>query len=354
MEHNIADLLEEVGTNNNISANMENIVIITEKPRPSNQGDRPYGAYGWIYVIRNTVNGKLYVGQTIHKVEHRWYQHVQKSQYNTKKHNTNTCISGAINKYGADSFSVDIIAAGNSLEDLNEKEIFWISQLNTIAPNGYNIKTGGKNGKLSEESKRKLSESLKETFKDASIRKKISDARKGFVPTAEQIENSRQGILKYYQDQANRDACKARAESRWENPEYRAMMLKSIAEYAASEEAKEKRKLRTEKKRLEKELSGYKRKPHKKRPKKGPNLTALEAKKQKFIRMNKERCLTEPFEVFDLNGNLLGTFTDKRECAKFLGVRGTGQITNWLKGKYVSRKYVLKYIEQNGVNNDSV
>ena len=90
-----------------------------------------------INLITNLVNGKQYVGQSIH-IKHRWIQH--KNSYNN-----NYPISKAIQKYGRDNFKFEIIE--NCLpEELDEKEIYYIKFYNTIVPNGYNVTYGGEQG----------------------------------------------------------------------------------------------------------------------------------------------------------------------------------------------------------------
>lgn len=72
-----------------------------------------------------------------------------------------------MNKYGIDNFSFEIIEECN-YEILDERERYWINELNTLEPCGYNIKNGGSKlfgednpfyGKHhTKESKRKISE----------------------------------------------------------------------------------------------------------------------------------------------------------------------------------------------------
>ena len=90
-----------------------------------------------IYKIVNLVNGKIYVGQSIN-IQKRWYQH--KSDYN--KEGGCPILYAAIRKYGIENFSFEVIEEC-SLELLDEKEKYWISQMNTLNPNGYNIALGG-------------------------------------------------------------------------------------------------------------------------------------------------------------------------------------------------------------------
>lgn len=103
---------------------------------------------GYIYKISNTVNNKLYIGQTVKNIHTRFREHIRSARTNT---NQTMIIPKAIKKYGEDKFSISelekIIA--NSKEELynklNEKEIFYISLYNTVRPNGYNVTSGGNN-----------------------------------------------------------------------------------------------------------------------------------------------------------------------------------------------------------------
>lgn len=103
-----------------------------------------------IYLITNTVNGKQYVGQTIHTLSERWANHCSKNS---------GCIAlkNAIHKYGKDSFKIEEIDTASKREDLDEKERFWISKLNTLSPNGYNLKSGGEHPVFTDEVIEKIS-----------------------------------------------------------------------------------------------------------------------------------------------------------------------------------------------------
>lgn len=103
-----------------------------------------------IYKITNKVNGMMYIGQTKHDIKIRWKQHC---------HNGNGCrfLHHAINKYGADNFIIEVIDTANSKIELDEKEKYWIDKLNTISPNGYNLKSGGNTPKYSQESRLRMS-----------------------------------------------------------------------------------------------------------------------------------------------------------------------------------------------------
>lgn len=104
-----------------------------------------------IYKIENKINGKIYIGQTIQKLSRRISSHIFPSKENV------SVIDRAIKKYGIDNFVISQIDHADSIDELNEKEIYWIKYYNCIAPNGYNIEKGGKNSPKSDFTKNKIS-----------------------------------------------------------------------------------------------------------------------------------------------------------------------------------------------------
>lgn len=108
---------------------------------------------GHIYMIKNKSNGKIYIGQTIRPIKTRLREHGS---------GKNGCrlIHRAIKKYGWHNFEKDWYECPG--EDLNKHENWMINLMGTLAPDGYNLKEGGRsNGKYSDESKQKMSESQK-------------------------------------------------------------------------------------------------------------------------------------------------------------------------------------------------
>ena len=97
---------------------------------------------GYIYLIENSINHKLYVGQTNRTVDERFREHLR---------SIDECyLHRAIRKYGKDSFFVstlESLSANNISElskKLNEIEIYWIDYYKTFE-NGYNMSLGGEN-----------------------------------------------------------------------------------------------------------------------------------------------------------------------------------------------------------------
>lgn len=118
-----------------------------------------------VYKVTNLINNKCYIGYTSKTLEYRKKIHYYK--YNNKRDKKYKYVFyQALRKYGFKNFLWEIIYNGNSKEDCCEKEIFYIKNLNTISPNGYNLTEGGNGGIASEETKLKISNSLKLFFKN--------------------------------------------------------------------------------------------------------------------------------------------------------------------------------------------
>lgn len=88
-----------------------------------------------IYKITNKINGKIYIGQSVH-IERRF------SEHKVSSHNPKSLIHKALNEYGIENFDFSIIDECEE-NQLDEKEIFYIKYYNSLAPNGYNVQFGG-------------------------------------------------------------------------------------------------------------------------------------------------------------------------------------------------------------------
>ena len=126
-----------------------------------------------------TPSDKRYYGITgKEKVEDRW---------DKGKGYSNQYFCRAINKYGWDNIQHEVIFDNLTKEEACLLEQCYIALYDTINPKyGYNSTTGGEHYELSEESKKKISESLKghpgymkgKKHKEES-KKKISESHKG-------------------------------------------------------------------------------------------------------------------------------------------------------------------------------
>ncbi|MBQ2395859.1 MAG: GIY-YIG nuclease family protein [Bacteroidales bacterium] len=91
----------------------------------------------YIYLTKNIVNGKSYVGKHTYRGKDSFDKNYLGSGYLLKR---------AIKKYGKDNFIQEILEYTSSKEENAEREVFWIKELNTLVPNGYNIDKGGTGG----------------------------------------------------------------------------------------------------------------------------------------------------------------------------------------------------------------
>jgi group I intron endonuclease len=109
-----------------------------------------------IYIIRNTINKKEYIGQTVQKLQKRFNNHL--------KYRKNVCsaLYSAILKYGKENFYIEELLSGDFTKpELNELEMFYIETFNTVSPNGYNLQTGGNSFRMHESSNKQISETMK-------------------------------------------------------------------------------------------------------------------------------------------------------------------------------------------------
>lgn len=89
-----------------------------------------------IYKIENKITHKKYIGQSIH-INERFREHI-KGRFDKKLSD----IDQAIQDLGAENFIYEILERCEP-EELNKKEIYWISFYNTYLGEGYNNTPGG-------------------------------------------------------------------------------------------------------------------------------------------------------------------------------------------------------------------
>jgi len=143
-----------------------------------------------VYLATNKNNGKMYVGQTTKRLNLRWNEHTSNK--------SNSLLHKALRKYGKENFSLEILHACVSKEEMDFAEIFYIILLNTKAPFGYNLTDGGEGRQgyhLSEESKKKISD--KNTGKPMSLaqRMQVSKRHKG-IKLGPRSEETKEKISK--------------------------------------------------------------------------------------------------------------------------------------------------------------
>src|SRR5579872_5334393 len=91
-----------------------------------------------IYLFKSSANGKIYIGQSIILKTRKG------CHFNSLKRQThrNKYLQRHYNKYGQSDLGFSILEFCPQ-EKLNEREIFWIKKLKSLAPNGFNLTEGG-------------------------------------------------------------------------------------------------------------------------------------------------------------------------------------------------------------------
>jgi group I intron endonuclease len=134
---------------------------------------------GYIYMLKSP-SGRIYIGQTIRPIQERLEEH------RTGKSSRCRGIYNAIKKHGWENFVIDWYECSD--EDLNFDEELLVREMGTLSPGGYNLREGGGNcGKMSEETKQKLSEATCGK-KHHMYGKKLSDDHKQKIGEAQRGE----------------------------------------------------------------------------------------------------------------------------------------------------------------------
>ena len=135
---------------------------------------------GYVYKITCVPSNKSYIGISIHEPEKRRIkQHLSGGG--------NRLLAKDLEKYGRDVFIYETLEENVFPDLLSDLEVFYISKFNTVAPNGYNLDSGGRGypskgmsgKKHSIETCQKISEGGKGKKHSPETRKKISEANSG-------------------------------------------------------------------------------------------------------------------------------------------------------------------------------
>lgn len=120
-------------------------------------------------MIKNLVNGKVYVGQSKNSngINYRLAYHKSKLR---KGVHPNKHLQASYNKYGEHNFSFSIIEECD-ISQLNEREIYWIQFYNSLNPKyGFNKTTGGEaDRKYTNESKEKMRNARKSLIENGKM-----------------------------------------------------------------------------------------------------------------------------------------------------------------------------------------
>lgn len=93
---------------------------------------------GIIYIIKNNINDKVYIGQTTTDIKTRFNQHCKNSTLKSRHYK----IYNAIKKYGKENFYIEVLESDIGINKLDEREIYYIEEYNSFKK-GYNSTKGG-------------------------------------------------------------------------------------------------------------------------------------------------------------------------------------------------------------------
>ena len=125
-----------------------------------------------VYLHRNKVNNKCYVGQTCQKPEARW-------GLNGNGYKDQTYFYRAIQKYGWDNFEHIILETDISSDKIDERECYWTGYYHALAPEGYTLQAGKQDYKVcSSTSTLNHSQAALKNWQNEEYRKKVSTGRK--------------------------------------------------------------------------------------------------------------------------------------------------------------------------------
>lgn len=146
-----------------------------------------------VYKVTNKINGKVYIGQTIRTLARRKLEHFQEIKREQKIGKTTVFFHNALQKYGSDNFTWEVLKECTTQEELDYYERFYINEYNSLnKTKGYNLKSGGKFGSVySEEEKQRIGEETKLKWQNKECATKMMEGLRKGTETVKQraLEN---------------------------------------------------------------------------------------------------------------------------------------------------------------------
>jgi group I intron endonuclease len=181
-----------------------------------------------IYSIRNTSNGKIYIGQSVN-LKKRKASHF--SYLRNRKHRNEYLQRAYL--ANPDVFVFDVVELC-APELLNTKEREWIDKFDSMNEKfGYNLETGGKaDFKKSAETIEKMRVAASGKTIPPEVRAKMSVSAKGRIVSAETRAKNAEAAKRLYHSPESRLKRSIKMTGRTQSPESRAKMSKWWADRA--------------------------------------------------------------------------------------------------------------------------
>jgi len=140
----------------------------------------------FIYKTTNLINNKTYIGMH------------QTNNVDDGYLGSGVILLKAIKKYNKENFKREILEFCGSYNELIECEKFYVDEKVVMAKDNYNVKTGGQSsGILSDESKNKISNTLKKKYKSGEL---IPNYNNPYIATDEQKEKISNTLKERYKN----------------------------------------------------------------------------------------------------------------------------------------------------------
>ena len=307
-----------------------------------------------IYIIRNKINEKLYVGKANCFVGinnsswgtlGRWKSHIKEACKIDKDH----CIllNNAIRKYGSDNFDILTIYKG-LISTIGTYEDLYIKMFNSISPTGYNLKDGGDNGKPSVETAKKMSDSkvgieLSEKTKESISKGQLGNRRGTKIRKYEEDNDLPKYIIAKREKKIIKGYMICRFPIGIDKKEYIPDINFSIAKYSTKEKAyefalKRLNELKEEYNHINTEISKLKETDIKE--------AALD-KKEKIIKNKLPESIYPIIEETKLKGYYVEGLFDNDSYLKRIFIDNTNR---WNLDQAIKYLDMLKYIKENDVD----
>lgn len=187
-----------------------------------------------IYLIKNEINGKVYIGKTSkYDEKDRFKEHVKLSSKKT------TYFYRALQKYGQENFSITVLEE-TTKEKINEREIFWINfyRKQNGLKNVYNETFGGDGGDTytlnsnRQKAILNLTTAQRKRFSKKSERDWASTRSKNVWQRKEYQEKIKNSMLnEWARDKERKNKLSIDSKKRWEDSEFREHHKKSMIDY---------------------------------------------------------------------------------------------------------------------------
>ena len=160
---------------------------------------------GIIYCATNVITKRHYIGQTVKTLERRKSQHLRHALAGGEQ---SPRFYAAIRKYGVEAFAWSVVFDDAADGEIDTLEIEAIAVFKALHPQGYNLRTGGTNGRMSEDTKRKIGLAHRGKVVSQLTRDRQSKTKIGKKQSATQAEKHRGAMV-----------------ALWKTPEFREKMM---------------------------------------------------------------------------------------------------------------------------------